>query len=596
MEKYGLSGEPSVAASSAAAPPATPSHPSTTAALPAATSTTAAAGATVSLGADDDAAGGAGGGPGGTSTVCGVAMPVPAAGVVVTPVAAPPPRRTALEVAATVGALTLTPPQAKVAATVLCLDLDAVIPEPLLVVRTVPAYPLHTRTCIKMHTHTLPELSPRTPPPLPQSLSCSCRLRALNSNCRGETFTHPPHAQSSLSLPLPLPPSPSLSLPLSSPCTVHPQAVALGRAISDRQEAAVHRGEECPGEAIEWGETQAHFGELVCAQLTRASELLRVADGSPFQPTGTTPPGSCLAFPSQVPALAEWVAASGCVYRADPTTATALAARPDVLLSNDGGDAGPMWDALDALFALCGGWSSDTAQSATGTELHNVVSLVPHLRKVVGTLWTAKPRPSNKLLVQELAMTMFSTAVCEAAAAANMSAGREWCERALEVWTEATKDDDDGGHSDFVVKVTHHLGNQLLMLRKPEEALDSYARCLEAKKALDYPPYSLAVTHHQLGNVYSQLGRWNKATRMFKEADRIKSEDGSTDAVSRALTLGCLSVAHEQRGALQPAADAATRQLELLREAHTANLSDPSITTSLRRLFDLRKKLKSQQK
>eukprot|EP00037_Helgoeca_nana_P013121 m.120496 g.120496 ORF g.120496 m.120496 type:complete len:518 (+) comp21846_c0_seq2:174-1727(+) len=506
MEKYGLSGEPSVAASSAAAAPATPSHPSTTAALPAATSPTAAAGAPVSLGADDDAAGGAGGGPGGTSTVCGVAMPVPAAGVVVTPVTAPPPRRTALEVAATVGALTLTPPQAKVAATVLCLDLDAVIPEPLLV------------------------------------------------------------------------------------------AVALGRAISDRQEAAVHRGEECPGEAIEWGETQAHFGELVCAQLTRASELLRVADGSPFQPTGTTPPGSCLAFPSQVPALAEWVAASGCVYRADPTTATALAARPDVLLSNDGGDAGPMWDALDALFALCGGWSSDTAQSATGTELHNVVSLVPHLRKVVGTLWTAKPRPSNKLLVQELAMTMFSTAVCEAAAAANMSAGREWCERALEVWTEATKDDDDGGHSDFVVKVTHHLGNQLLMLRKPEEALDSYARCLEAKKALDYPPYSLAVTHHQLGNVYSQLGRWNKATRMFKEADRIKSEDGSTDAVSRALTLGCLSVAHEQRGALQPAADAATRQLELLREAHTANLSDPSITTSLRRLFDLRKKLKSQQK
>lgn len=360
--------------------------------------------------------------------------------------------------------------------------------------------------------------------------------------------------------------------------------MALGRTISDRQQAAADHGTECADEPIAWGDARQCYSELVKIPLRG---LFSVLDGVPFVPTGITPPNSCLTFPAQVPALAEWAAASGCVFRADPAVVTALLSRPDIATGD-----GPMWDALDALFALCGTWSSETAQSASGTELHNVTALVPHLRKVAGALWKSKHRPSNRLLVQELAMTMFSTAICEAAAAKDMSIGKEWCEHALEVWHEAATGD-EAVHSDFEVKVTHHLGNQLLMLRKPDDALEFHSRCLEAKKALEYPSSSLAVTHHQLGNVYCQLGRWNKAIRMYKEADRIKSADDSVDVMSRALTIGCLSAAHEQRGGLQAAADAAVQQLDLLRDAHASNLSHPSITGCLRRLMELRKRLKA---
>lgn len=258
-----------------------------------------------------------------------------------------------------------------------------------------------------------------------------------------------------------------------------------------------------------------HQGLLELAAGTSAP--WRPADADPL----TSPDDDELMYPAQVPALGEWVArGGGCAYRIVPEVADALRARSDVVFVSspdieattanaagaaksasgtgaESGSPGPAWDALDALFALCGTWTADAAQAATGPARATIVGLIPHLSHVLTTLWQAKPRPSNKLLVQELAMTMYSAAVVEAAASSDMTAGKEWCERALQVWEEAR-----GGKAredDFWIRASFHLGNQHLLLKNGDEGVPKLVHLvcmLRHSPRCSHGLISLTTRHH----------------------------------------------------------------------------------------------------
>jgi hypothetical protein len=313
------------------------------------------------------------------------------------------------------------------------------------------------------------------------------------------------------------------------------QAVALGRVISDRQSAAAARGEESADTPIDRSTTAAKYEELIYASLVRRIGLLELVAGSapPWRPTDADAPlplnaeERSLSYPAQVPALGEWVTRSGgCAYRIVPEVAEALRSRLDVPRSSVGisaatgtttatstaaGEAGPAWDALDALFALCGTWTAEAAQDSSGPARATIIGLVPHLSHVLLALWRAKPRPANKLLVQELAMTMYSAAVVEAAARANMTEGMEWCKRALEVWEEA-RGRDRARSDDFWIMVTFHLGNQHLLLKNGDEG--ARVACVHPACLVMSSPWHVCARAHKLSVCERQRCRYAPCERL----------------------------------------------------------------------------------
>eukprot|EP00040_Diaphanoeca_grandis_P018832 m.99110 g.99110 ORF g.99110 m.99110 type:complete len:624 (-) comp27130_c1_seq4:52-1923(-) len=136
---------------------------------------------------------------------------------------------------------------------------------------------------------------------------------------------------------------------------------------------------------------------------------------------------------------------------------------------------------------------------------------------------------------------------------------------------------------------TTHRSASTHSIETPSTTLSAIETCQQKQAAADV---SIAHSHHQLGNICASKSKWRKARVHYTESLRLKEKYDLTDKASFALTLKTLARVHEQLNDIDAASTCTTKELEMLRQAHSTDLKHASISDCLQRLMKLRRQLK----